>query len=323
MPPTVAHAAAPPVPHPALPCPCGRADPLVDCCLPVARQLRRGSGEHPQPFDEIRATSTLLLWGLMAREPSGSRLVAALSLAARRFWGPVLADTFRRDRPDPPLAPAASASTGDPEYGCRLFERTWGAADAACRTWLHATLPAWVCADTVLAELALDWLLWDHPWMRGHPAAHWTAQSASMSGHARVQRTTDAILRSRLGLWRLEEAAPHRGFRLADRLTGERTLLHTASEPWPDADERLMLARIYSFGEWRLLAGRCLLLDPVAVDTLLTHLRGREIALGAPPRHDPRWRPWLKAELAPLVAAQWLANRLAPPSPDRYHGTYC
>lgn len=322
MPPTVVDTVPAPA-QPSLPCPCGRAHPLVECCLPVAQQLRRSGGDHPQPFDEIRATSALLLWGLLAREQPASPLVTALSLAARRFWGPVLAATFSPDAPHAPISSGAPMPAADPEYGCRLFERTWGAADPASRSWLHATLPVFVCADTVLGELALDWLLWDHPWMRGRPAAHWTAQTASMSGHRRVRRTTDAILRSRLGLWRLDEAIPRRGFRLTDRLTGDRTLLHTASDPWPDPDERLMLARIYCFGDWRLLAGRCLLLDPVAVDALLTALHTRALALQAPPAQDPRWRPWLKAELAPLVAAQWLSTRLAPPPPDRYHGTYC
>lgn len=98
---------------------------------------------------------------------------------------------------------------------------------------------------------------------------------------------------------------------------------HLSSEPWPDANDRLLLGRVYAFGTWRLLAGRCLLLDPMAVDDLLTALLARAKALDGPDPRDPRWHGWLKAEIVPLVAGQWVASRLSPPRPDQYHGTYC
>ena len=96
----------------------------------------------------------------------------------------------------------------------------------------------------------------------------------------------------------------------------------TSSDPWPDSDERILLARIYSFGPWRLIAGRSLLLLPEAVDCLLVDLNARAVATSAPQPSDPQWKAWLGPHLLPLIARQWVA-RLAPPPPDRYHGTYC
>ncbi len=305
-------------------CPCGRPHPLSDCCLPLARRLRRGRGQRPSPFDEIRATSALLLWSLLAREAPGGAVIGALSVAARRFWGPVLA-TALDGGINAPLLGAPDFSTDDEadDYGDRLFDRTWGAVDPGTLTFLLGTLPSFVRTDPLLVEFALDWMLWDQPWLRAHPAGHWTARSQSLAGRPRVQRTYRAILRSRLGLWVLKETIPGTGFHLVDRLTGTKTFLHTSSDPWPDADERLLLGRVYAFGTWRLLGGRCLLLDPMAVDDLLTALCTRAKALDGPDPRDPRWHGWLKAELIPLVAGQWVASRLAPPHPDQYHGTYC
>jgi len=309
---------------PTLPCPCGRDHPLVSCCLPLAQKLRRAAGGRPSPFDEIRASSSLLLWGLLARERAPEQMIGSLSAAAHRFWGPALAAALGDHRSTAlPDSPCPDTTGNDAAYGEGLFERTWGATSAETRTWILGTLPSFVRTDPLLGEMALDWILWDQPWLRGKPGAYWTAHSTSLAGRPRVRSTYDTILRSRIGLWRLQETVPHQGFRLVDRLTGDRTLLHTDSDPWPDADERLLLARLYSFGNWRLLAGRCLLLDPVAVDRLLSALRTRAITTSAPSPTDPRWRGWLKAELIPLIAAQWLAARLAPPPPDRYHGTYC
>ena len=306
------------------PCPCGRAHPLHDCCLPIARQLRRGCGQRPSPFDEIRASSALLLWSLLAREAPSGAVIGALSVAARRFWGPVLA-TALDGGINAPLLGAPTCSTGDDtdEYGGRLFDRTWGATDPGTLAWLLGALPSFVRTDPMLGELALDWILWDRPWLRDRPAGYWTARSQSLAGRPRVQRTYRAIMRSRVGLWVLRESIPGTGFRLVDRLTGRKVLLHTSSDPWPDADARLLFARVYDFGAWRLLGGRCLLLDPTAVDDLLTALHARAEALNAPDPRDPRWRGWLKAEIIPLIAGQWVASRLVVPHPDRYHGTYC
>ncbi len=341
MSPPLQHLAATPAgpsAGPTLPCPCGRDHPLAECCLPVAQRLRRGAGGRPSPFDEIRATSALLLWGLLSREAPDSPVRAALSAAARRFWcsalsgGPGDATTPVADADSPWRTPDLSGSDPDPEqplldpeesaYGRGLFERIWCSADAETLTWLLGALPAFIRDDPVLGEIAIDWVLWDEPWLKQRPGGHWTAQSTGLSSRPRVRRTYEAILRSRIGLWRLEEHLPGRGFRLADRLTGDRTLLTTNSDPWPDSDERLLLARIYSFGPWRLIAGRSLLLLPEAVDCLLVDLNARAVATSAPPPSDPQWKAWLGPQLIPLIARQWVA-RLAPPPPDRYHGTYC
>jgi len=316
--------AAHPTAAQALPCPCGRALALTDCCLPLAHKLRQGTGVRPSPFDEIRASSALLLWGLLSTERHTTPITQSLSRQAHRFWGAILTAALAPASPEriTECVPIAG-NDATANYGTRMFERTWGSTDAETRTWLWSTLPAFARAEPLLGEMALDWLLWDQPWLRRRPAAHWTAHRESLSRRPRVQRTYQAILRSQLGLWRLEEAVPHHGFRLLDRLTGDRTLLHTDSDPWPEANERLLLARVYSFGRWRLLAGRCLLLDPIAVQRLLAAIEARAAATSAPSPHDPHWRAWLKAELIPLAAGQWLATRLAPPPPARYHGTHC
>jgi len=300
---------------------------MIECCLSVAQRLRCSCGQPPSPFDEIRASSALLLWSLLAAPGRNTPTTRSLSRAAQRFWGVVLARVFdgtsgvasaRR-----PWRHVASTRDQRTAYALRLFNRTWGPVDGGTRSWLLGSLPPFARPDAVLGELSLDWLLWDAPWLKGHPGAHWAVRASRLLDQPRVRAAHEAILRSRLGLWRIEEQRPGRGFLLCDRLTGERTPLHTDSDPWPDAAERLLLARVYAFGDWRLVGGRSLLLDATAVDRLLTALQTRAAALAAPAPGDPRWRAWLKAELAPVVAAEWLASRLAPLPPDRYHGTYC
>lgn len=338
----------------ALLCPCGRSVALAECCLPIAEHLRRGSSGNPTPFDEIRASSSLLLWSLLATERPTTAVMRALSHAAHRFWGPILAGHYgpigigeQDDRPEAPQsthdvwrlarghegddnpfdALTGTAHTAeeddDDQYGARLFDRIWGVIDPATLTWLRSSLPAYVLTDPVLGEIALDWLLWDAPWLRQRPAAHWAARTGALSRRNRVRRTTDAIIGSRVGLWRLDETVPPHGFRLTDHFTGDRTFLNTTSTPWPQPDERLLLARIYDFGDWHLLGGRCLLMEKEAVEDLLHDLATRARAVHAPTPRDPRWRAWLKAELLPLAAAQWCTARLAPDPPARYHGTYC
>ncbi len=313
-------------PRPALPCPCGRDQSLVECCLPVAQRLRRGAGGRPSPFDEIRATSALMLWGLLSREEPGSAVLSALSAAAQRFWCSVLSAASGGATPlgasgdSPWRAPGLSGLTPDTlgppvleqdlAYGRCLFERVWAAADAETVTWLLAALPQYVRDDPVLGELALDWLLWDEPWLRGAPAASWTARSDALAARPRLRHTYASILDSRVGLWRLEEHLPGRAFRLVDRLTGDRTTVHTSSPPWPEPEERALLARTYSFGRWRLLGGRCLLLAPDAVDCLLADLAERAASSSAPKPADPRWRGWLAPQLLPLTARHWAARRL-------------
>jgi len=320
--------------QPATPCPCGRTDSLHECCLPVAQRLRSGPAQHtgpgaqPTPFDEIRASCALLLWSLLTQEIPGLALRQSLSSAAREFWGVALSESPSGTSCEDPAGLAAPLAAGpdvphaDTAYADALFERTWGAVDAGTLTWVLGTLPAYARADPLVAELALDWLLWDKAWLRGHPACSWLLQTPSFAGRARAQKTGEALLRSRVGLWRLEEALPGRGFLLADRLSGAQTPLHTTSDPWPDP-ERLLLARVYSFGRWRLLAGRCLLLDPEEASELILALRHRARAVGAPDRDDPRWLGWLKAEMIPMAINRWLGSRLALPCPGRYHGTHC
>jgi hypothetical protein len=316
---------------------------MMKCCLPVAQQLRQGAGGHPTPFDEIRAASALLLWGLLATNRLGT--CRDLSAAARRFWGPVLhtaampleeneqpfysgsaltADSSHRDaaKTGSPEAPGAQPNALD-GFGHSLFERTWGATDAGTLTCLLEDLPAPLRTDALVAELALDWLLWDEPWLRHRPAARWLARSTTMKNQPRVQRTYESILSSRVGVWHLEDAVPNHGFQLRDRLTGDRTFVNTPSDPWPDANQRLLVARIYPFNEWRLIGGRCLLLDPVAADRLLTTLEQRRVATKAPTSTDPRWRPWLKAALLPAVAGECFRGKLATPPAGRYHGARC
>jgi hypothetical protein len=286
--------------------------------LPLAQRLR-AAGSHPgqpTPFDEIKASSALLLWGLFCRE-AGPAMRASLSAAARRFWGtamaPPLAEALALAGSD--RAASADGSSRQPvghlareaevAYGTGLFERTWGAVDPGTRTWMLESLPAPARADMIVAELALDWLLFDEPWLRGRPACDLLLKGESFADSARIQATARGILGSRLGLWRLEKALPRAGLLLRDRLTGVETFVNTPSEPWPDP-HRHLLARVYRFGRWRLVGGRCLLLDPTAGTELLTALHLRAQAPGAPAPTDPRWRGWLKAQLVPAFVSVWL-----------------
>lgn len=362
--PVPAAAPTPPelIPHLATPCPCGRNHCLGDCCLPLARRLRTAGGhqQQPTPFDEIKASGALLLWGLFCRD-AGPAMRASLSAAARRFWGEasaaalanaVAAQASAPSRPptgaprpsllanavagyssaaSPPpaggprpsfltnTATAHGSSAPRPQgtiateaeaevaYGIGLFERTWGAVDPGTRTWMLESLPAPARADMIVAELALDWLLFDEPWLRGRPACEWLLKGAAFAGSARIQAAARGILGSRLGLWRLERARPRAGLLLRDRLTGVETFVNTPSEPWPDP-HRHLLARVYRFGRWRLVGGRCLLLDPTAGAELLTALHLRSRVPGGPAPTDPRWRGWLKAQLVPAFVSLWLRS---------------
>jgi len=97
-----------------LPCPCGRSFALTDCCLPIAEHLRRGSSGNPTPFDEIRASSSLLLWSLLATELPSTSVIRALSRAAHRFWGPIVARTYGNAAiGDPNARPEAPESAGE------------------------------------------------------------------------------------------------------------------------------------------------------------------------------------------------------------------
>lgn len=316
------------------PCPCGREPSLDRCCLPIAQRLRTGTDPHlqPSPYDEIRASCALLLWSMLHQNVPSATVRRQLSAAARGFWGVALTATSAID----PFADAAypghrapvelpsTHDLGDPDnlagyaqenrYAMSLFERTWAALDSETRSWLLGSLPAVVRLDPAIGEMALDWLLWDGPWLRGAPAAGWLLESSSFLARTRIQRTGQAILRSSIGLWHLDEAIPQRGFMLHDRLSGARRLLHTASDPWPDADERLLLARLYRFGSWNLIGGRCLLLDQVAATEIVAALARRTSALDGPSATDPDWPTWLKAQMIPVAVNCWLGHRLALPT---------
>ena len=316
------------------PCPCGRELSLDRCCLPVAQHLRTGSDPQaqPSPYDEIRASCALLLWGMLHQKVPSVTVQRQLSAAARRFWGVALSATSVIDPfadaaypgCQAPVALPSAHDVGDPEnlageareshYAMSLFERTWAALDPETRSWLLGTLPAFVRLDPIIGEMALDWLLWDGPWLRGAPAAQWLLESSSFLVPTRIQRTGQAILHSHIGLWHLEEAIPRRGFVLHDRLSGARRLLHTASDPWPDSHERLLLARLYRFGGWNLIGGRCLLLDQVAVTEIIEALARRTTALDGPSPTDPDWPALLKAQMIPIALNCWLGHRLALPA---------
>lgn len=186
-------------------CPCGRAE-FHRCCYPVALRLRAGNAGRrlpASPFDEVRASSALMLWGLTAAaddptSPQAAGVREGLSSAARRFWGAIAGE--------PSLMTAAPPDSGS-AYGAALFERTWAPTDDGTRTWLLETLPPGLRYDAVVGELALDWLLWDAPWLRGEPAAAWFLQTQDDSTGARVRAVIRSLLRSRPGLYRLADPA--------------------------------------------------------------------------------------------------------------------
>ena len=129
------------------PCPCGRGRELHECCLPLAAQLRDGPREGPfggrrpgSPVGELRASTALLLWGLLSHRSGDERLRSAHSLAARVFWGTVLHAN--------PIWAAGGAVDGG--YGRELFERLWGRVDPDTRTWLLGTLPPAFRADSAV-----------------------------------------------------------------------------------------------------------------------------------------------------------------------------
>jgi len=321
-------------------CPCGRAE-FYRCCYPVALRLRGGQGGRrlpASPFDEIRASAALMLWGLIAGAEAGTSpdtgdVRVGLSSAARRFWGMVAGE--------PSLAGAAPPDSGS-AYGAALFERTWHSLDEGTRTWLLETLPPGLRYDAVVGELALDWLLWDAPWLGGEPAAAWFLRTHGVTSGQRVRDVIRSLLRSRPGLYRLENPpgpdlpgpaddptgdiprnrgdgpAAHPSLLLDDLLGGASIRVHTPTPPWPDP-ERCLLVRTYRFGSWRLAAGEGLLLSSDTVTALLDRLERDRHRQDVPGWPDPRRERWLAGRLLPLAATVWTAARNSPPlvpSPD-------
>ena len=125
----------PPFPGLATPCPCGRAHSLGDCCLPLAQRLRAGPQNHAgstptSPFDEIRASCALLLWGLLARRLPGLPLRKGLSGAAREFWGVALSGQPEPTPDGKPTAPVDGPASTSPGLSAADIRRAFdGASD--------------------------------------------------------------------------------------------------------------------------------------------------------------------------------------------------
>ncbi|MFQ5743829.1 MAG: hypothetical protein ACE5HV_09610 [Acidobacteriota bacterium] len=308
----------------------------------------------------MRASASLLLWGLLCRQPVDPVLRLTLSCAARKFWGTVLyapvagsghkaagvSDPYGhrndagngnagRHRPPghlrPPALPDPAGVEMDPRYGAALFERLWSSVDAATMAWLLETLPPAGRHDPLLGEMALDWLLWDAPWLKGRPAVAWLLRGSPFFSKPRCRRTARSILRSRVGLYTLHGVVAGKGLELCDLLTGSRALVRTPTPAWPDAGKRL-LVRFYRFGPWQLAGGEGLLLPARPTRSLIGSVHSLASTARAPAWPDPRWRHWLKCWIAPLAARHWLRlhtalpraatglDRLAQPHPGRYHG---
>lgn len=306
-----------PSPQPRLvhPCPCGRRRELHECCLPLAIQVRNGHDAGLRswsPVAELRASTALLLWGLLSHRSDDEALLAAHSRAARIFWGTVLQAN--------PIWAAACSADGD--YGRELFERLWGKTALATRTWLLGALPPAFRTDSVLGNLALDWLLWDAPWLRGQPAAHWLRRSSFLGRGTQCRRVLASLLKSRAGLYELEHALPGIGLELRDLATGSATIVNTPTPPW-ERTERVLALRIFRVGTWRIAFGDGLLLPRQTAECVLDSLEVLRSARGAPARPSPGWQRWSKAWLLPLLARHLTTHRaaqwVAPSTPDRYH----
>lgn len=294
-------------------CLCGRAE-FDRCCYPVALRLRSGRADRrlpPSPFDQLRASGALMLWGLTAGPMAETtrptaRVRRSLSSAARRFWGTIASL--------PSVATTAPPDAGSP-YGAALFDRTWCGADEGTRTWLLSTLPPGLRHDPVVGELAVDWLLWDAPWLAGEPAATWFLHTRRSTTGPRTLGVIRSLLRSRPGLYRLAGSDPPPSplpqrpvLELADLLGGPCVRVDTPTPAWPDP-ERSLLVRTYRFRSWRLAAGEGLLLAPETASRLLDDLERDRRHQGVPGWPDPRRERWLKGRLLPLAAAVWCSAR--------------
>ncbi len=301
------------------PCPCGRGRELHECCLPLAVQLKEGPRAGPfggrqrgSPVGELRASAALLLWGLLSHRSANAELRAAHSMAARVFWGTVMHAN--------PIWAAGTTLNGN--YGRELFERLWGRVEPETRTWILATLPPAFRGDSNLGTLALDWLLWDAPWLGGYPAGRWLGQSSFLGRREQSRRVLDSLLRSHVGLYEFERAIPGMGLELRDMVTGSTTLVNTPTPPW-NHQERILALRVFSLGHWRIASGDGLLLPPATAEEVLQSLETLRDAQRAPAWPAPGWQIWSKAWLLPLLARHLTQHRtsqwVARPTQDRYH----
>lgn len=153
--------------------------------------------------------------------------------------------------------------------------------------------------------MAIDWLLWDAPWLEGQPAASWLIESSFLARGQTSRRTMRAIIDSRLGLYRLEGVREGEGLLLRDTLTGFRRFVRTPETPWDDPD-RGLLARVYRFADSQLVGGEAILLEPCVAAQLVESIRTTGEAQRAPSWPDRRWYTWLKSWLLPLAARQWI-----------------
>jgi hypothetical protein len=249
---------------------------------------------------------------LLSHRSGDERLRSAHSRAARVFWGTVM-------NANPMWAPSGAMDGG---YGRELFERLWGRVDPGSRTWLLTTLPPAYRADSVLATLSLDWLLWDAPWLGGHPAGRWLGQSSFLGRRARSRRALASLLESHAGLYELEQAIPGIGLELRDMATGSTTVVNTPTAPW-DHSDRILALRIFRVGTWQIASGDGLLLPRRTAEGVLESLETLRSARRAPSWPSPGWRSWSKAWLLPLLARHLtehrVGQRVAPSTPDRYH----
>ena len=343
------------------PCPCGRGRELHECCLPLAVQLRDGPSEHPldkfvdaphpeprtqhepsthsepgphasqagepptgsrtgpfggrrpgSPVGELRASTALLLWGLLSHRSGEERLRSAHSLAARVFWGTIMHVN--------PIWAAGGAADGG--YGRELFERLWGKVEPSTRTWMLGALPPAFRADSTLGTLGLDWLLWDAPWLGGHPAGRWLGQSSFLGRGEHSRRILTSLLESRVGLFQFEQSMPGIGLRLRDTVTGSVTVVNTPTPHWNHQD-RILALRVFQVGDWRIAAGDGLLLPSTTATEVLQSLETLRAAHRAPSWPAPGWSGWSKSWLLPLLARHLTQHRMsqwvAHPTQDRYH----
>jgi hypothetical protein len=215
-----------------------------------------------------------------------------------------------------------AAGPFDGGYGRELFERVWGKVDPGTRTWMLSAIPPAFRASGLLNTLALDWLLWDAPWLRGHPAGQWLRQSSFLGRGEQLRRVISSLLGSRVGLYRFDRALPGRGLELRDMATGCRTLVNTPTPPWGHTD-RILALRILPLGNWQIAAGEGLLLPNTIAEEILESLEAVRVIHNAPAWPSPGWRSWSGAWLLPLIARhvtqQRMNRRVAHSTPDRYH----
>ena len=211
----------------AVPFPCGSDLAFETCCSVLIQGL--------QTVPPIRVWAALMMWWFpwLLDEPNGLR--QQLSAAARAFWHVVFYPFEDRQA----TVRSHSGSSPTPNDGCTdrrnifpipgngfpasrhsanrlgdlLFHNLWRAVDQETQRSLLATLPI-AARQPEPGKLALDWLLWDHPWLGGQPVIPRLTPKLRFSTAARSQHSwpgrvsIDRVTRSRLRLRRLVR---HRG----------------------------------------------------------------------------------------------------------------